>query len=170
MWRNLQNLRSTSLSVTLGAGGGKSPKTSPQFEFQVSTGTFHRTKRFHVESLPNDLKKLPLSCPYVWLDLLCIPQDNRKEAQEEIARQAAIFIGVASSIVWFNEIESRESTENIIQWFAYQYLQLANLKKCHLEETAVKERVEKAARASNGRIDFWLVYISLDASRGLPST
>ena len=113
-----------------------------------------QNKRFRVENLPDDLKKLPLSCPYVWLDLLCIPQDNREEAQEEIARQAAIFTGAASSIVWLNEIESWETTENVIRWFAYQYLKLANPETCDLEGTVMNERIEKAAKASNGRMEF----------------
>ena len=40
----LAETRCTSLSVTHGVGGEKTP--NPQFEFQVSTGTFHRTKGF----------------------------------------------------------------------------------------------------------------------------
>ena len=101
------------------------------------------------------MKKLPLSCPYVWLDLLCIPQDNRKEAQEEIARQAAIFTGAASSIVWLNEIKSWKRTENEIQWYAYQYLQLANPETCVLENTVMNDRIEKVTKASNQKTQLW---------------
>ena len=131
------------------------PKDKPPIKISGVNWKIPQNKRFDVQSLPNDLEKLPLSCPYVWLDLLCIPQDDRNEAREEIARQAAIFTGAASSIVWLNEIESWERTENVIQCFAYQYLQLANLETCNLEETEINERVEKAAKASQERIDFW---------------
>ena len=124
-------------------------KDKPPVQIPGVDWAIPRNKRFHVENLPHDLKKLPVPCPYVWLDLLCIPQDNRQEAQEEIARQAAIFTGAASSIVWLNEIERWERTENHIQWYAYQYLQMANIETCHLEEKIIKDRVEKAAKASN---------------------
>ena len=128
----------------------KPPIRVPGADWDIPQNT-----RFHVEKLPYDLKKLPLPCPYVWLDLFCIPQDNRKEAQEEIARQAAIFTGAASSIVWLNEIESWERTENEIQWYAYQYLQLANPETCVLEETVINDRIEKAAKASDQKTQLW---------------
>lgn len=128
----------------------------PAIRFQGVDWDIPRNTRFPVENLPQELKKLPLSYPYVWLDLLCIPQDNRLEAQEEIARQAAIFTGAASSIIWFNEIETWERTENHIQFYAYQYLRMANLDTCVLEDTVMNDKLEEATEASHQHTELWI--------------
>ena len=153
---DVKNLADTPQYVTISHTWGRWREDSkPPIRIPGVNWDIPQNKRFHVERLPHDLKRLPLPCPYVWLDLLCIPQDNRKEAQEEIARQAAIFTGAASAIVWLNEIESWERTENEIQWYAYQYLQLANSETCVLENTVMNDRIEKATNASYQRTQLW---------------
>lgn len=45
---------------------------------------------FDVVSLPKILSRVPAT-RFVWLDLVCIPQDGSQRARSEIARQAEIF-------------------------------------------------------------------------------
>ena len=59
---------------------------------------------FDVKLLPDILRKVPVSTPYIWFDLLCIPQDRSPRALNEIARQAVIFRGAKYAIAWLNTI------------------------------------------------------------------
>ena len=78
--------------------------------------------RFRVEDLPNDLQRLPFSHPYVWFDLLCIPQDGSQEADIEISKQAQICARAASSVVWLNNVKDWKGLENAIHWMIMGYL------------------------------------------------
>ncbi|KAK7926805.1 hypothetical protein PG985_003803 [Apiospora marii] len=67
--------------------------------------------RFRVESLPSTLKDQRHSrgvfgnIRYVWIDLLCIPQDEGYATRsEEIKKQAQIFRGATVGYVWMNNV------------------------------------------------------------------
>jgi hypothetical protein len=71
------------------------------------------SERFDVENLPEDLKQLgeAIETEYVWMDLLCLPQCEENDEQDEngehyllklteISRQSAIFRSAARVIEW----------------------------------------------------------------------
>jgi hypothetical protein len=74
--------------------------------------------KFSVKELPDSLQILGtrFSIPYVWLDLLCIPQDRSQRGQIELARQAAIFGGADVAVVWLNDTESWTAVQNACRW------------------------------------------------------
>ena len=83
--------------------------------------------RFEVTDLPRILQAAGFSERYVWLDLLCIPQDtpdNRLAGicQTELARQATIFRHAATSVAWLNDVSSWRDTEAAISWIGLDYL------------------------------------------------
>ncbi|KAL4982302.1 hypothetical protein BDW68DRAFT_171019 [Aspergillus falconensis] len=74
---------------------------------------------FPVQDLPDGLQILGrrLSVRYVWIDLLCIPQDpTSKLGKREISRQAAIFSHATTAVVWFNTTTSWDLIEDCIHW------------------------------------------------------
>lgn len=84
-----------------------------------------RNTRFEVERLPDILlQNISAFAPnrYLWLDLLCIPQDRSQLASTEIARQAAIFGGAMTAIAWLNNIDSWKGIQAGIQWLALAFL------------------------------------------------
>jgi hypothetical protein len=89
--------------------------------------------RFEVESLPDILQKVPFNVPYVWMDLLCIPQESADPntmniARDEIARQAQIFHQAACGAVWLNDIGSWDGLQSTIEWLALKFfIQSSNL-------------------------------------------
>ncbi|KAH6971535.1 hypothetical protein BKA56DRAFT_594458 [Ilyonectria sp. MPI-CAGE-AT-0026] len=76
---------------------------------------------FDVVSLPTILSKVPAT-RFVWLDLVCIPQDGSQRARSEIARQAEIFQNSEHSIIWLNRLESWEGLQSAISWMSLVYL------------------------------------------------
>lgn len=87
--------------------------------------------RFNVTDLPRILKRAGFPEDYVWLDLLCIPQDTSDErlariCQEELARQATIFMHASTSIAWLNDVSSWHDTELTISWIGLNYLRASH--------------------------------------------
>lgn len=80
--------------------------------------------RFSVQQLPAMLQNLgkKFSIPYVWFDLLCIPQDGSQLAGTEIARQAAIFKNATVAIAWLNGTGSWSVVQNSLLWAALSIL------------------------------------------------
>ncbi|KAF2729338.1 hypothetical protein EJ04DRAFT_589252 [Polyplosphaeria fusca] len=78
--------------------------------------------RFDVEDLPQILKRAPGNIRYIWLDLLCIPQDGSKIGAQEIARQAKIFRGARLAIAWLSEVHSLEGLGSIIRWMSLELM------------------------------------------------
>ena len=82
--------------------------------------------KFKVQDLPNILQQIPFQVPYIWMDLLCIPQKPSDPglttiAQNEIARQAEIFHWAAGGAVWFNDVASWDGLERTIEWLALNF-------------------------------------------------
>jgi len=78
--------------------------------------------KFKVKQLAKMLHKLPGGLKYVWMDLLCIPQDRSEDGAREIARQAKIFQEARFAIAWLNDVESFEGLRRIIEWQALEML------------------------------------------------
>ena len=82
---------------------------------------------FDVKLLPDIVRKVPVKTPYIWFDLLCIPQDRSPRALQEIARQAVIFRGAKYSIAWLNRISDWKGLRATTEWMCMQYLSFSEL-------------------------------------------
>jgi hypothetical protein len=86
-----------------------------------------KNSRFDVSELPSILKGITMTTPYMWIDLLCIPQDKSdaglcKVMSEEIARQGEIFRNANGAMIWFNDVEDWAGLESAVLWFAGTFL------------------------------------------------
>lgn len=80
--------------------------------------------RFQVEDLPTLLASIPTKTPFVWFDLVCIPQDRSVISVQEIARQAIIFKSANFVVAWLNDVASFDTLSSVIQWHALQLLEV----------------------------------------------
>lgn len=73
---------------------------------------------FSVRDLPDGLKKLAdkLALRYIWIDLLCIPQNGSEQASTEISRQVEIFGGARTVVAWLNTMRSWKVLRESISW------------------------------------------------------
>ncbi|OJJ55441.1 hypothetical protein ASPSYDRAFT_34368 [Aspergillus sydowii CBS 593.65] len=83
--------------------------------------------RYDVKLLPQMIKDAGFSEPYIWMDLLCIPQEMSVDWQlaickAELPRQLAIFRNASTAVVWLNDVASWKSTEGAIVWMGLRYL------------------------------------------------
>lgn len=84
-----------------------------------------QNKRFTVQNLPEILRKVPGNNPYVWFDLVCIPQEGHDMLKaQEISRQAMIFRGAQHVIAWLNDVHDFEGLHHIVAWMLLRLLQL----------------------------------------------
>ncbi len=77
---------------------------------------------FDVTQLPKILSRVPTSTRFIWFDLVCIPQDRSKKAEEEIARQAIIFDQADHVIIWLHQIATWDGLEDILRYMSALYL------------------------------------------------
>ena len=87
-----------------------------------------QNSKFKVEQLPNVLASVPLGTPYVWFDLVCIPQEPTDErlitiSKREIGRQAKIFRRAKFAVAWFNDVNSWKSMNAAICRLSLNFLQ-----------------------------------------------
>lgn len=90
--------------------------------FEVMVIGLPENHLFDVQKLPSILKQAPTNSAYIWLDLVCIPQDQSKKSKEEIARQAAIFQGADNAIVWFNCMPDWSGTRSMLYYVSLEYM------------------------------------------------
>jgi len=95
-----------------------------------------RNSLFDVERLPDILAQIPTDTPYIWFDLVCIPQEGcgeeldeqlRQAMRTEVASQASIFKGAKHAIAWWNTDSAPETWDGMcsaIQWMSAVYLDL----------------------------------------------
>lgn len=74
-----------------------------------------RNSRFSVQELPVMLETA-FDVEFVWLDLLCIPQDRSELALLEISRQAAVFATAKAVIAWVWDVRDWHGLSDIIGW------------------------------------------------------
>lgn len=96
--------------------------------------------KFQVQDLPKLLKNVPGRNPYVWLDLLCIPQDGSLIGAKEISRQARIFNSARYVVAWHNEVESFDGLRSILEWKALHLLRF----QAQADEDRRLTRIERA--------------------------
>lgn len=79
---------------------------------------------FEVSRIPAILADIPTKTPYVWLDLVCIPQDHSDIAVQEMARQALIFRNAKYAVAWLNDIENFDTLTCVLQSLVLRLLEL----------------------------------------------
>lgn len=75
--------------------------------------------------IPTIIAKIPTKTPFVWFDLICIPQNGSVIASQEIARQAIIFEGAKYAVAWFSDIENFSTLSSVLEWYALELLELS---------------------------------------------
>lgn len=100
-----------------GADGGAIDTTLPGALWPVPAND-----SFDVSALPDMLDALRNQTAYVWLDLVCIPQDRSPLAISEIARQGAIFRNAQQCICWLRNVEQWTGMRDAVEWLCRQYI------------------------------------------------
>ncbi|KAK8128703.1 hypothetical protein PG984_009811 [Apiospora sp. TS-2023a] len=82
---------------------------------------------FDVQRLPRIIRDMGFAVRFIWMDLLCIPQNRYDSklapiAQLELARQAEIFRNADTVVAWLTDLESWADAEANIAWLALTYL------------------------------------------------
>lgn len=82
------------------------------------------------------MRQLPFSIPYVWMDLLCIPQTIPLTSLglQEIANQAAIFGGSRTAVAWINDVEGWKGLESAARWLCLVYLRTAGFITANIDK------------------------------------
>ncbi|KAF2727382.1 hypothetical protein EJ04DRAFT_517292 [Polyplosphaeria fusca] len=88
----------------------------------VSDWNVPQTSIFDVTQLPTILASIPVVTPYIWFDLVCIPQNHSERADIEIAKQASIFRQATHTIIWFNQIDNWTGLRHAVEWMCQKYL------------------------------------------------
>jgi len=100
--------------------------------------------RFEVARLPDDLQRIQPPCPYVWLDLFCIPQDGSAKADEEIARQASIFQCSTQCLAWLNDAKSWHGVAQALDWISALYLRHTSREGVYETDRWISEAAARA--------------------------
>ena len=119
-----------------------------------------QNSKFNVQDLPRLVKGL--KCRYLWLDLLCIPQDESNpkmlEIQKsEIARQATIFRHATQVVAWLNDVKNWLWTTATIKWLCFRFLKLTGF---HVDDGGLLD--ELLERFPTGPIELFDQTRSLD--------
>ena len=77
--------------------------------------------RFEVAQLAEILQAVPLPHRYIWLDLVCIPQDHSERANIEISRQAMIFREASFTIMWLSDVPRWKYLLSVIEWLCLDF-------------------------------------------------
>jgi hypothetical protein len=88
-----------------------------------------RNTRWDVHSLPDRLALCPTTTRYIWIDLLCIPQEGAlpDTMQREIARQAEIFTNARYVVAWLTNVE--EGSDALAHVLDYMLLDIQQTHK-----------------------------------------
>ncbi|KAL9064114.1 MAG: hypothetical protein Q9161_009085 [Pseudevernia consocians] len=105
--------------------------------------------RFEVGELPSIFRERHWETKYLWFDLFCIPQDRSPIALVEISRQAGIFRGANSCMVWFNDVQCWTGVSAAVQWLSIKYLQDTSLSGLYQTE----EMLESASIAAASPVE-----------------
>ena len=87
-----------------------------------------QNSKFKVEQLPDILVSVPFNTPYIWFDLVCIPQEPNDErliliSAQEIGRQAKIFRRAKIAAAWFNDIDTWKGMNAAVSRLSIHFLQ-----------------------------------------------
>lgn len=99
--------------------------------------------RYDVRDIPSQIQKLGVR--YIWLDLLCIPQDKSAEANREVAHQASIFKGSSTCIAWINDVDSWDGVMKGLDWIGLH----VSLMTSNVDEDETSARLFIAASSAS---------------------
>ncbi|KAF2122737.1 hypothetical protein BDV96DRAFT_561294 [Lophiotrema nucula] len=103
---------------------------------------------FNVQEIPMVLSRVQFDVQYVWLDLVCIPQDGSPLQQIEIGRQADIFSSARYAAIWANQIHDWTGLRATIAWLGLRYLQVNERDAYHT--MSIASAVETDAQQTTG--------------------
>ncbi|KAL4991796.1 hypothetical protein BDW68DRAFT_151330 [Aspergillus falconensis] len=83
--------------------------------------------RYDVTQLPQMIEQAGFAEPYVWMDLLCIPQDmsvpwQQSACRSEIPRQVAIFRNASTAVIWLNDVHGWNDMDKAVSWLGLRFL------------------------------------------------
>ncbi|RDW58345.1 hypothetical protein BP5796_12275 [Coleophoma crateriformis] len=81
-----------------------------------------QNQKFEVAEIPQHFRSLQFAERFIWFDLFCIPQDESREADEEISRQAVIFRQASACMAWIHDVQSWEGTSSALNWLGFAFL------------------------------------------------
>lgn len=81
-----------------------------------------QNSRFRVADLPVILEGIPLDHRYVWMDLVCIPQDHSDLSRIEISRQAKIFQSASITVMWLHDIQGWSGLSTALEWLSLDFM------------------------------------------------
>ncbi|KAL4904138.1 hypothetical protein BDW74DRAFT_168572 [Aspergillus multicolor] len=68
-----------------------------------------KIRSYDVKKLPRMIKDAGFAERYIWMDLLCIPQDTR-------VKQLTIFKNAKTAVIWLNNVSSWDNTRSAVAW------------------------------------------------------
>ncbi|KAF1985872.1 hypothetical protein K402DRAFT_394472 [Aulographum hederae CBS 113979] len=116
-------------------------RNEPALGIQGVPWTIPQNSRFDILQLPTLLANGVWETRYVWLDLVCIPQDRSNIAIKEIARQAQIFRGARHSVAWLNDVPGFDTLAAAVDWML---LQIYPLPETSTKKARRKSLIENA--------------------------
>jgi hypothetical protein len=117
-----------------------------------SVPCLERERLFDVTDLPHLLNSVPFSIRYVWLDLVCIPQDGRPLQNVEIGRQAGIFQSAKWAFIWFNKVSSWVGMKETLLWLSLYYLKKNEEREVPDYEASLAQTTTELAVFSEERV------------------
>ncbi|KAL5002749.1 hypothetical protein BDV10DRAFT_201603 [Aspergillus recurvatus] len=83
--------------------------------------------RYDVTQLPQMIEQVGFAEPYVWMDLLCIPQDmsvpwQQSACKSEIPRQVTIFRNASAAVIWLNDVDGWSNMDRAVTWLGLKFL------------------------------------------------
>ncbi|KAK8103578.1 uncharacterized protein PG998_010611 [Apiospora kogelbergensis] len=113
--------------------------------------------RYDVRDIPQMISDAGFNEPYVWMDLLCIPQEMEVQWQSEICkqelpRQAEIFRNASTAVVWLADVDSWTGMESAVASLSFQYLSRASMPgyERSVDIGLAQKAIEKEAQESTG--------------------
>lgn len=89
----------------------------PQIKLEGVPWPIPQTGLFDVQIIPQSLQRAEFHTRYIWLDLVCIPQDGSDIAIQEIGRQAGIFRNASRAIAWLHDVADLSCLNAMLRWF-----------------------------------------------------
>ncbi|KAI0454257.1 hypothetical protein F5B21DRAFT_504543 [Xylaria acuta] len=113
-----------------------------------------RNSLFDVEKLPPILESAGFFEPYIWMDLLCIPQEESVEWQVkicklELPRQATIFQKAATAVAWLHDVSHWSGMRWAILWYGLSFLKISHCKALEGSDT-LGRAIDVAEKRSSG--------------------
>lgn len=93
-------------------------RDEPKINIEGSLWTIPQNSIFDIKEIPSILRQVPGGTRYIWLDLVCIPQDRSAIATREIGRQAQIFKMAKYGIIWLNQMEDFDTLKAAARYMA----------------------------------------------------